>query len=81
MTREVREALDAHRKFVILEYAQAIGKVNDTCRDFGVARSTFYRWRRAYEREGKAGLLREKAGCQHRRRGHKLEHFEGPLLI
>jgi len=57
MTREVRKALDAHRKFVILEHAKGIGKVTETCHEFGVARSSFYRWRQAYKRERKEVLL------------------------
>lgn len=41
MTREVKDAFAAQRKYVILEYALATGKVKETCRDFGVARSSF----------------------------------------
>jgi len=60
MTREVQDALAVHRKFVILEFAKGIGNVKKACLDFGVPRSTFFEWKKAYEREGKAGLLRKK---------------------
>jgi len=60
MTREVREALDTHRKFVVLEFAKGIGNAKQACLEFGVPRSTFYRWKKAYTKDGKAGLLRKK---------------------
>lgn len=60
MNNEVRDALAARRKYQILEYAQAIGNVKEACRDFGVPRSSFYRWKKAYSKEGRAGLVRSK---------------------
>ena len=60
MTREVRDALAAHRKFVILEYAGEFGNVKKVCCEFGVPRSSFYRWKKAFSVEGKAGLVRKK---------------------
>ncbi|WP_286134735.1 helix-turn-helix domain-containing protein [Neptunicoccus cionae] len=33
-----------------------IGNARKACRYFGVSRSSFYRWRAAYEKYGKAGL-------------------------
>ncbi len=60
MTDDVRDALSAHRKCVVLSYAQGIGNVRKACRDFNVPKSSFYRWRKAYSAEGKAGLIRKK---------------------
>ncbi len=60
MTREVKDAFAAHRKYMILEYALGSGNVRKACRDFGVPRSTFYEWKKAYAEGGKAGLLRKK---------------------
>jgi transposase InsO family protein len=60
MNSEVRDALAAHRKFVILEYAREFGNVKKVCSEFEVARASFYRWKKAYDAEGKAGLLRKK---------------------
>ncbi len=60
MTSEVRNALDAQRKLVALQYAKGIGNVGEACRDLGVARSSFYRWKNAFAAEGRAGLVRKK---------------------
>ena len=60
MNQEVRDALRARRRYVILEYAKDIGNVKRACWDFDVPRSSFYRWKEAYSAEGKTGLLRKK---------------------
>jgi transposase InsO family protein len=60
MNKEVEDILNQRRKLMILEYAKAIGSVSQTCQDLDVARSSFYEWKNAFEREGKAGLLRKK---------------------
>jgi len=60
MNSEVRDALAVRRKVAILQYAQGIGNVQEACRDFNVPRSSFYRWKRAYAKEGRAGLVRKK---------------------
>ena len=60
MNSEARDALAAHRKYVILRYAREFGNVKIDCKEFEVARASFYRWKKAYDAEGKAGLLRKK---------------------
>jgi len=60
MNKEVEDILNQRRKLMILEYAKAIGSVTQTCQDLGIARSSFYEWKNAFKREGKAGLLRKK---------------------
>jgi len=45
---------------MILEYAAATGKVSEACRDFGIPRSSFYRWKKTLRVEGKRGLIRKK---------------------
>ena len=60
MNSEVRDALAVRRKAAILQYAQGIGNVKEACRDFNVPRSSFYRWKKAYAKEGKVGLTRKK---------------------
>lgn len=47
-------------KKVVLEYAAGIGNDAKACREFGIKRSTFYRWRRAFAEEGEKGLVRKK---------------------
>ena len=60
MNNEVRDAFAAHLKYVILEYAKGIGNNRETCREFGVARSSFYEWKKAYAKDGNAGLHHKK---------------------
>ncbi len=51
---------DIRRKKRVLEHAARIGNVRKTCRYFGVARSGFYRWKKAYETDGDEGLINKK---------------------
>ena len=60
MTKEVKEELAIRRKMVVLEYAQALGSVSEACRAFEVPRSSFYRWKKAFEAGERAGLARKK---------------------
>jgi transposase len=57
MTKEDR---DIQRKLKVLRHAKKSGYVARTCRYFGVGRSSFYRWKAAYEQRGEAGLINEK---------------------
>ena len=51
---------DIRRKKRVLEHAARIGNVRKTCRYFGVARSGFYVWKKAYETHGDEGLVNQK---------------------
>ena len=51
---------DIRRKKRALEHAEKIGNVRKTCRYYGISRSNFYLWKKAYERQGDAGLVRNK---------------------
>ncbi len=55
-----REEHDIQRKLKVLRHAEKTGQVARTCRYFGVDRSSFYRWKAAYERRGEAGLVNAK---------------------
>lgn len=57
MTKEER---DIQRKLKVLRQAEKTGHVARTCRYFGVGRSSFYRWKAAYDQCGEAGLVNEK---------------------
>ncbi len=57
MTKEDR---DIHRKLKVLRHAEKTGHVARTCRYFGVGRSSFYRWKAAYDQCGEAGLVNAK---------------------
>ena len=48
---------DIRRKKRVLEHAARIGNVRKTYRSFGVARSGFYVWKKAYETQGDEGLV------------------------
>jgi transposase len=60
MHKDAREELGARLKFVVLEYANHFG-VTKACREFNVPRSTFYRWKQKYDKEGRSGLYRKKS--------------------
>ena len=55
MTNEQREI---KRKKSVIEYAERTGKINTTCRRFGIARSTFQLGRDRYRKAGDQGLAR-----------------------
>ena len=58
--RLVRDELKYRKKLLVLEYARGIGNNAEACRDFNIPDSSFYEWKKAYEKEGKAGLRRKK---------------------
>ena len=60
MKKELAEALVIRRKIVALNYAKGLGNVKMACRELGVSRASFYRWRKAYEKDGIEGLIRKK---------------------
>jgi len=44
---------------VVLELASHMG-VTKICKEFDVPRSTYYRWKKKYDQEGRSGLYRKK---------------------
>jgi len=60
MNKEVRDALEVDRRFRILNYLLSGKKVLSECRELGIPRSSFYRWKKAYVQKGKEGLFRKK---------------------
>ena len=59
MHKEAREELRIRFRLVVLEHANHVG-VTKACREFNVSRSTFYRWKQKYEKEGRSGLYSER---------------------
>ena len=49
INKEVRDELEAIRRYRILEYARESGNVVAACRDLGIPRSSFYRWKGGFE--------------------------------
>ena len=64
MNPEAREELNLRLKLIVLEYAKHVS-VTEACREFNVARSSFYQWKQVYEQEGRAGLYRKKPIAHH----------------
>jgi len=58
MTKEDQHEIQ--RKLRVLQHAERTGQVSKTCRYFGIGRASFYRWKRAYERDGEDGLANAK---------------------
>ena len=51
---------DIQRKLRILNHAEETGHAAKTCRYFGVARASFYRWKVLYKTDGEVGLVNKK---------------------
>lgn len=51
------EAFNAHSKYMVLKHALKENNVSLTCKLFGISRTTYYNWSRAYEKQGMAGLV------------------------
>jgi transposase len=60
MNSESRNILAVRRKMVVLEYARLCENVAMACREFRVPRSSFYRWKKTFEKEGNPGLFPKK---------------------
>ena len=61
--RLVRDELRFRKKLLVLEYTRGLGSNAKACRDFNIPDSSFYEWKKAYEKEGKAGLKGAVQAC------------------
>ena len=73
MTNEER---DIQRKLRVLQHAEKIGNARKACRYFGIGRSSFYRWRDAYQKHGKAHLLIPSQRFRWDQKTNLLDHVE-----
>jgi len=48
---------DRSKKLKVLNHAKNIRNISKACRYFGICRETLYTWRRAYDTQGKKGLI------------------------
>ncbi len=55
------EERDIQRKLRVLQHAEKIGNARKACRYFCIGRSSYYRWRAAYQKHGEAGLKNAKS--------------------
>ena len=60
MNQEVKDELDLRRKLKILKFIDTFGNVSKECKEFGIARSSFYSWKKKYENGGIEELRRKK---------------------
>ncbi len=56
---------EAQRRLRVIKHAENLGNVRKTCRYFGLSRSTFYRWKSAYKKEGELGLTNKSTALDH----------------
>lgn len=70
---------DIRRKLRILNHAKESGNVSQTCRYFGISREIFYRWKRAYEKEGETALINSKP-CPQNPKRRTPPHIEEKIL-
>lgn len=50
------EGFNSHYKYIVLKHALKKNNVSQTCELFGISRTTYYNWNRAYEKHGMIGL-------------------------
>jgi transposase len=60
VTKEIMEYLKSRIKLFILNYAKGIGNNIKAIREFDISKSTFYKWKEAYKKEGTDGLIIKK---------------------
>ena len=60
VTKEIKEYLKFKRKLFILNYTKEVGNTTKALKEFGINKSTFYKWKKVYEAEGPDGLIRKK---------------------
>ena len=59
-TKEITTYLTFIRKLKVLQYAKERGKNKEAYELFGIKKSTFYKWKREFEKLGEKGLERKK---------------------
>lgn len=56
-TKEVRAYLSLQKKLFILKYAQKIKPVSKVLIVFNVPKSTYFKWKKAYDKDGEMDFL------------------------
>jgi transposase len=51
-----QEVFNAYNKYRILKHGQRTKNISETCQIFGISRTTYYQWKKAYESLGMKGL-------------------------
>ena len=58
-TKEVRAYLSHQKKLTILKFVRDWKSVNKTLKQFKIPKSTYYKWKKAFDKGGKNELLRK----------------------
>ncbi len=58
-TNQILAQLDLQKKLSVLKYVEEWKSVNKTLKLFEVPKSTYYKWKKAYDSNGENGLLRK----------------------
>lgn len=58
-TKEVQMYLQHQRKVFILQYVKEFNSVTKTLQQFKIPKSTYYKWKKAFDKDGPEGLLRK----------------------
>jgi transposase InsO family protein len=81
MKKELAEAFVIRRKMFIVQYNEDAQNIKKACQEFGVPRSSYYRWKKAVEKEGIEGLIRKKPIAKRHPRQLSLEVVEKILHL
>jgi transposase len=74
-----KELSDIRRKLKVLNYATEIGNAAAACQHFGISGETFYKWKRAYARDGERALINSKP-CPQNPKLRTPAHIEEKIL-
>jgi len=75
MHKEVEKYLRVKRKLIVLEYARVFGSNLEAYKAYGIPKSTFYDWKKAFEEEGEEGLAYKKPICVSSQFSITLDYF------
>ena len=56
-TKEISQYINYPNKLIILENIKKFKSVKDALKVFNIAKSTYYKWDKAFKKEGISGLL------------------------
>lgn len=59
LTKDVNAYLKLRKKLMVLEYARRSGSVAKALKEFKVPKATYYKWKKIYDKDGEAGLLKK----------------------
>lgn len=60
MDKKIRDYIRVQFKLHVLDLAKELGNVRKVCKEYEVNRSTFYTWKKKYDKRGREGLNRKK---------------------